>query len=179
MRGALALAVSGAGLAVAAPPSGSIESIQDLKGAWLTSLTGFREGEPISWLHRLMVRKVKGSVAVAWEEWLDCTVQAAECKAAKAGNATRVNWSAPSRVLMAMDSKGVVHGIGANGSMMLTSDEQGMSAVMLSSGQRDNWTATPDPTTSGQLPTAPRQTSTILWTGHYVATGSTTWYPNY
>ena len=64
----VALAVSGAGLAVAAPPSGSIESIQDLKGAWLTSLTGFREGEPISWLHRLMVRKVKGSVAVAWEE---------------------------------------------------------------------------------------------------------------
>lgn len=74
-----------------------------------------RAGSPsavgIVWLHRLTVRKVKGSAAVAWEQWLDCAVQATDCRAAKAGKQTGVGWSKPSRVLMAMDPKGVVHGL--------------------------------------------------------------------
>ena len=69
---------------------GSIDSMQDFKGGWVTSLTGFREGDPISWMHRLTVRKVKGQAGVAWEEWLDCAVQATDCKAAKAGKQTGV-----------------------------------------------------------------------------------------
>ena len=173
---AMTLTVSGSGSAVAAPLSGSLETMQDLKGAWLTSLTGFREGAPISWMHRLTVRKVKGQAGVAWEEWLDCTAQAADCKAAKAGKVSEANWSAPSRVLMVMDSKGVAHGVGTYGSILLTSDEDGMSAVMLSNGQRDDWTATPDPTTSGLSPTAPRQINQLMasdWTGSYAATGPT------
>ena len=171
---AVALTVGGGGSAVAAPTSGPIESMQHLKGAWLTSLTGFREGAPISWMHLLTVRKVKGQAAVAWEEWLDCTLQATDCKAAKAGKQTGVNWSAPSRVLMVMDSKGVVHGVGTYGSILLTSDEDGMSSVMLSNGQHDAWTATPSLTNSGQPPTALRQISNrmaIGWTGSYAATG--------
>ena len=55
---AIALTVGGAGSAVAAPTSGPIDSLQDLKGSWLSSLTGFQEGDPISWQHRLTVRKV-------------------------------------------------------------------------------------------------------------------------
>ena len=178
---AAALTVGGSGAAVAAPPSRSIDSMQDLKGAWLTSLTGFREGDPISWMHRLTVRKVNGSAAVAWEEWLDCAVQAADCRAAKAGKATGVNWSAPSRVLLAMDPKGDVHGVGATGSIMLTSREDGMSMVALSSGQRDDGLSTPNPTTSGQPPIARRGTSNTGTTPvfgptdsvQYAATGPT------
>ena len=154
-----ALMVVGAGSAVAAPTSRSIDSMSDLKGAWVTPLTGFREGDPISWMHRLTVRKVNGSAAVAWEEWLDCKSQAADCKAAKAGKQTGVRWSAPSRVLLAMDPEGVVHGVGATGSIMLTTDEDGLSVVVLSGGQRDDLTATPDPTTSGQPSAAPRGSS--------------------
>ena len=44
---AVSLSVGGAGSAVAAPTSGPIDSMADMKGAWLTSLTGFREGDPI------------------------------------------------------------------------------------------------------------------------------------
>ena len=173
---AVALTVGGAGSAVAAPTSGQIETMQDLKGAWLTSLTGFREGDPISWLHRLTVRKVKGSAAVAWEEWLDCALQAADCKAAKVGKQTGVNWSAPSRVLMVMDSKGVVHGFGTYGSILLASGGDGMSAVVLSNEQRDEWTSTPDSTTSGQSPIAPRTNTPMSgasWIGGYAAAGPT------
>ena len=182
MRGpafTVSLSVGGAGSAVAAPSSGSIDSMTDLKGRWLTSLTGFREGDPIKLMHRLKVRKVNGATAVAWEEWLDCAVQATDCKAAKAGKQTGVNWSSPSRVLMVMDSKGVVHGVGTYGSILLTSDEDGMSATVLSNGQRDDWTATPNPTTSGLSPTAPRRnTSTMapIWSGLYAATGPTCTY---
>ncbi|CAB4975972.1 unannotated protein [freshwater metagenome] len=173
---AVALTVGGGGSAVAAPSSGPIESMQDLKGAWLTSLTGFREGAPISWMHLLTVRKVKGQAGVAWEEWLDCTVQATDCKAAKAGKISEANWSAPSRVLMVMDSKGVAHGVGTYGSILLTSDEDGMSSVMLSNGQHDAWAATPSLTNSGQPPTALRQIGNrmaVEWTGSYAATGPT------
>lgn len=178
---AAALTLGGAGAAVAAPSSGSMDSMQDLKGAWLTPLTGFREGDPISWMHRLTVRKVNGSAAVAWEEWLDCAVQAADCRAAKAGKMTGVDWSAPSRVLLAMDPKGDVHGIGATGSIMLTPREDGMSMVALSSGQRDDGAATPNPTTSGQPPIARRGTSNTgttpvfgpIYSVQYAATGPT------
>jgi hypothetical protein len=148
-----ALAVGGAGSAVAAPTSGSIDSMSDMKGAWLTSLTGFQDASPISWQHRMTVRKVKGSAAVAWEEWRNCTDHATECQA---GTATGDGWGTSSRVLMVMDPKGVVHGVGATGTILLTPDGEGMTAVMLSNGQRDVVTAVPDPKSSGQSPTAPR-----------------------
>ena len=98
---ALALTVSGAGSVGAAPTLGPIQTMQDLKGGWLTSLTGFREGSPVRWQHRLTVRKVLGSAAVAWEEWRDCVGHATECKV---GKATGDGWSNPTRVLMVMDS---------------------------------------------------------------------------
>jgi len=169
---AVSLTVGGAGSAVA-HPLGPIDSMSDLKGTWQTSLTGFREGDPILWMHRLKVRKVLGSAAVAWEEWLDCEVQAADCKAAKSGKDSGVNWSPPSRVLMAMDSNGVVHGVGTYGTITLTSDGDGVAAVLISHGQRDEWTATPDPKTAGQSATAPRvKAPGVDWTGPYAATGS-------
>ena len=81
------------------------------------------------------------------------------------------------RVLMAMDSNGVVHGVGTYGSITLTLDGDGMTAVMRSNGQRDDWTATPDPTTSGQsakaLPFQTTQTC-VAWTFcPYAASGPT------
>ena len=177
---AVSLSVGGAGSAVAAPTSGPIDSMADMKGTWLTPLTGFREGDPIKWMHQLKVRKVLGSAAVAWEEWLDCEVQAADCTAAKAGKQTGVNWSKPTRVLMVMGPNSVVHGVGTYGTFMLTPDGDGITAVMLSNGQRDDWTATPEPTTSGQPPTAPRTRNLMAnWTGAYAATGSTNWYPDW
>ncbi len=166
-----ALTVGGAGSAVAAPTSGSIDSMQDLKGGWLTSLTGFQDGDSISWQHRMIVRKVKGSAAVAWEQWRDCADYAVECKA---GKATGDGWTAPSRVLLVMEPEGVVYGVGATGTIMLTPDGDGLSAVMMSSGQRD--TATANPTTSGQSPTAPGQTrNTVIvftQTSPYAVAGS-------
>ncbi len=162
---AVALTVGGGVPVHAAPATGSIDSMQDLKGAWLTSLTGFQERDPISWQHRLTVRKVKGSAAVAFEEWRDCADHAAECKA---GKVTGGGWSAPSRVLLAMDPKGVVHGVGATGSIMLTTGEDGMSAVVLSAGQQDDWTATPDPTAMNR-----QGVMTSEWSASYAATGPT------
>ena len=152
---AVALVVGGGVPAHSAPASGSIDSMQDLKGAWLTSLTGFQEGEPISWQHRLTVRKVKGSAAVAWEEWRDCADHPAECKARKV---TGDGWTAPSRVLLALDAKGVVHGVGATGTLMVTPGEDGMTAVMLSAGQPEE-DVVQVPTSSALSPTAPRLTS--------------------
>jgi hypothetical protein len=170
-----ALTVGGAGSAVAAPTSGPNDSMTDMKGTWLTSMTGFRDGDPITWMHQLKIRKVNGASAVAWEEWLDCTLQPADCKAAKAGKQTGVNWSPATRVLMAMAPNGVVHGVGTYGTIMLTPDEDGMTAVALSHGQRDEWTATPDPTTSGQSVTAPRaNVEGVDWTGMYAVTGEST-----
>jgi len=169
---AVSMSVGGAGSAVAAP-TGPIDSMADMKGTWQTSLTGFREGDPIKWMHQLKVRKVLGAAAVAWEEWLDCEVQPADCKAAKAGKQTGVDWSKPTRVLMAMGPNGVVHGVGTYGTFMLTPGEDGMTAVMLSHGQQDDWTATPDPTTSGPL--AAERNEMLpenFWSGPYAATGT-------
>ena len=112
---------------------------------------------------------MKGSAAVAWEEWRDCADHATECKA---GKVTGDGWSDPSRVLLVIDPKGVVHGVGASGSIMLTSDEPGMSAVMMSSGQRESVTATPTRKTPGQSTTA-SGAFTYTPTGQYVATGRT------
>jgi hypothetical protein len=148
---AVSLSVGGAGSALA-HPRGPIESMSDMKGVWLTPLTGFREGDPINWMHRLTVRKVNGSTAVAWEEWLDCTLQAADCKAAKSGKVAGDGWSTATRVLMAMDPKRVVYGVGATGTLMITPGETGMTAVMLSHGKQDSGAATSNPTTSGQSP---------------------------
>ena len=149
---AVALTVGGGGSAAAAPTAGPIETMQDLKGGWLTSLTGFREGSPVRWQHRMIVRKVLGSAAVAWEQWRDCADYAVACKA---GKATGDGWSAPSRVLMVMDSNGVAHGVGATGTILLTPDEEGMTAVMLSHGMQDSGAATSNPTTSAQSRTKP------------------------
>ena len=149
---AVALTVGGGGSAVAAPTSGPIQTMQDLKGGWLTALTGFREGSPVSWQHRMIVRKVKGSAGVAWEQWRDCADHAAKCKA---GKATGDGWSDPTRVLMVMDSKGVAHGVGATGTILLTPDEEGMTAVMLSHGKQGSGAATSNPTTSAQSRTKP------------------------
>ena len=173
---AAAMTVTGAGSAGAAPTSGPIETMQDFKGGWLTSLTGFQDGDPISWQHRMIVRKVKGSAAVAWEQWRDCADYAAKCKADKA---TGDGWSAPSRVLLVMDPKGVVHGVGATGTIMLTPAGNGFSAVMMSSGQQNSVTTTP--TTSGLSPIAPRVSSNTestpvfgpLYGAQYAATGPT------
>ena len=165
---AVAFTISGAGAAGAAPASGQVDSMQDLKGAWLTSLTGYQEGQEVDWQHRLTVRKVKGSAAVAFEEWRDCAGHAAECKSGKASGS---GWSAPSRVLLAMDAGGVVHGVGATGTMTLTPGEGGMSAVMLSVGQRDDWTASPDPTAGAQTPTTPRVGG--AWNVSYAVGGPT------
>ena len=159
---AVALAVAGGVPAGAVPSSGQVDSMQDLKGAWLTSLAGFQEGQPVNWQHRLTVRKVKGSAAVAWEEWRNCADYAAECKA---GKVTGDGWTAPSRVLLAMDAKGVVHGIGATGTLMVTPGEDGLTAVMLSAGQPEE-DVVQVPTTSALSPTAPRLTSEK-------------WYPDY
>ena len=152
----VALAVSGAGSAGAAPTSGPIETMQDFKGGWLTSLTGFQDGDPISWQHRMIVRKVKGSAAVAWEQWRDCADHAAKCKE---GKATGDGWSAPSRVLVVMEPKGVVHGVGATGTIMLTPDGDGFNAVMMSSGQRSSAALTA--TTSGLSPISARDSSNM------------------
>lgn len=149
---AVALTVGGAGSTAAAPTSGQVETMQDLKGGWLTPLTGFREGSPVRWQHRMIVRKVLGSAAVAWEQWRDCADYAVACKA---GKATGDGWSAPSRVLMVMDSNGVVHGVGATGTLLLTPDGEGLSAVMLSHGQQGSGAATSNPTTSAQSRTKP------------------------
>ena len=173
---AAAMTVTGAGSAGAAPTSGPIETMQDFKGGWLTSLTGFQDGDPISWQHRMLVRKVKGSAAVAWEQWRDCADHAAKCKA---GEATGDGWTAPSRVLLVMQPKGVVHGVGATGTMMLTPNGDGLSAVMMSSGQRDSVTTTP--TTSGLSPIPPRDSSSTrktpldgpLDSAQYAAAGPT------
>ena len=149
---AAAMTVTGAGSAGAAPTSGPIQTMQDLKGGWLTALTGFREGSPVSWQHRMIVRKVNGSAGVAWEQWRDCADHAAKCTADKA---TGDGWSNPTRVLMVMDSKGVVHGVGATGTILLTPDEEGMNAVMLSHGKQGSGSATSNPTTSAQSRTKP------------------------
>ena len=102
------------------------------------------------------------SAAVAWEEWRNCADHAAECKA---GKVTGDGWTAPSRVLLAMDAKGVVHGIGATGTLMVTPGEDDMTAVMLSAGQPEE-DVVQVPTTSALSPTAPRLTSDK-------------WYPDY
>ena len=149
---AVALTVGGGGSAVAAPTAGPIETMQDLKGGWLTSLTGFQDADPISWQHRMIVRKVLGSAAVAWEQWRDCADYAVACKA---GKATGDGWTSSSRVLMVMDSKGVVHGVGATGTILLTPDGDGLTAVMLSHGQQGSGAATSNPTTSAQSRTKP------------------------
>ena len=168
---AVALTVGGGGSAVAAPTSGQVETMQDLKGGWLTPLTGFQDGDAISWQHRMIVRKVLGSAAVAWEQWRDCADYAVACKA---GKATGDGWTSQSRVLMVMDPKGVVHGVGATGTILLTPDEEGMTAVMLSHGQQGSGAATSNPTTSAQsrtkLSVVPDGLSV---SGSYAATGST------
>ncbi len=180
---AVALTVGGAGAAGAAPTSGRIQTMQDFKGGWLTSLTGFQDGDPVSLQHRMIVRKVKESAAVAWEQWRDCADHAAKCKASKA---TGDGWSSPSRVLLVMETTGVVHGVGATGTIMLTPAGDGFSAVMMSSGQRDSVTTTPTPTTSGLSPFAPRVSSSTestpvfgpLYGTQYAAAGPTAYCPS-
>ncbi|CAB4936210.1 MAG: hypothetical protein F2836_04880 [Actinobacteria bacterium] len=168
----LALAVAGGVPAGAAPASGTAASIQDVDGVWLTSLAGFQAGDPVNWQHRVTVRKVKGAAAVAFEEWRDCAGHAVACKA---GKATGGDWSAPSRVLLVMDPKGTVHGIGATGTLELTRGEDGWTEMVLSAGQQPDWMVTPAPATTGQS-TASRQAQALQaqWHGSYVGTGACT-----
>jgi hypothetical protein len=148
---AILLTIGGAGSAAAA--SGQVNSIRDLKSVWLTSLTGFQGGQEVVWQHVMIVRKVKGSAAAAWEGWRDCAAHPRECKAGKASGG---GWSAPSQVLLAMDATGVVHGIGATATMMFTPGKEGMSAVMLSKGQQADRAASGEPTTVTQRMTTPK-----------------------
>ena len=91
----------------------------------------------------------------------------------EAGKVTGDGWTAPSRVLLAMDAKGVVHGIGATGTLMVTPGEDGMTAVMLSAGQPEE-DVVQVPTTSALSSTAPRLTSEKWHPDYaYVAYGST------
>ena len=80
---AVALTITGVGSAGAAPASGEVDSIQDLKGSWLTSLAGYQEGQDVTWQHLMTVRKVKGSAAVAWEAWRDCADHPRESRPAR------------------------------------------------------------------------------------------------
>ena len=156
---AVGLAVGGGVPAGAAPASGQAGSMSDLRGAWVTSLIGFQAGDPVTWQHRLTVRKVRGAAAVAWEEWRDCADYAAACKAAKA---TGGGWSTPSRVLLVMGPKGVVRGVGATGTLELTPGENGMNgmtgmtAVMLGAGRQQDQATASAPASSSLSPTSLR-----------------------
>jgi hypothetical protein len=70
-----------------------------------------------------------------------------------------------------MDPRGVVRGVGATGSIMVTTGEDGMSAVLLSAGQQDDWTATPDPTAGSQAKAAPTAWTGPCWLWSAAATG--------
>ena len=152
---AFTLTVGGAGSAGAAPRSGPIDSTQDFKGAWLTSLTGFQNGKPIHWQHRLTVRKVLSPAAVAWEEGRDCSDQATECMV---GTAAGDGWSGASRTLGVMGPNGVVHGVGPTPLITLTPEDKRMTEVVLSHGQSQ---------------TGQRGKTIVPWNDPYAAGGST------
>ena len=152
--GAVAVAVSvGGGVpAGAAPASGPITEAKDVLGVWLGELSGYEAGQEVDWQYRLTVRKAKGQAGVAWEEWRDCGDHAAACAA---GKATGGGWSQPSRVLFAMDSNHVIHGVSASGRVMGEPDETGntFQVVMVCPGSTDAmWVSTP--VTSGSSPKA-------------------------
>jgi hypothetical protein len=119
----VALTVSGAGSAVAAPASGPITQARDVLGVWVGELTGYNEGQEVDWQYRLTVRKARGQAGVAWEEWRYCVDHEAACAA---GKATGGGWSQPSRVLFAMGPDHVIHGVSEAGVIMgVGSDETG------------------------------------------------------
>ncbi len=147
---AVVLAVGGGVPAGAAPASGPITEAKDVLGVWLGELAGYEEGQEVDWQYRLTVRKAKGEAGVAWEEWRDCVEHAAACAA---GKATGGGWSQPSRVLFAMDSDHVIHGVSAAGMWAGETDKTGntIQVVMVCQGSTDSsWTAMP--ATSGSTP---------------------------
>ena len=75
---------------------------------------------------------------VAWEEWRDCADYEAACAA---GKATGGGWSKASRVLFALDSDHVIHGVSEAGGVRGVGDATGsaMVVVMLCSGEQDAW----------------------------------------
>ena len=149
---AVAVFVGGGVPAGAAPSSGPITEARDVLGVWLGELSGYEEGRGVDWQYRLTVRKAKGQAGVAWEEWRDCGDHAAACAA---GKATGGGWSQPSRVLFAMDSNHVIHGVSASGRVMGEPDETGntFQVVMVCPGSTDAmWVSTP--VTSGSSPKA-------------------------
>ena len=89
---------------------------------------------------------------------------------------------------MVVDSKGVVHGVGATGTILLTPDEEGMTVVMLSHGQQGSGAATSNPTTSAQSRTKPnsppipghgfQSPGTYAVAGPTVGTGEFTYTPS-
>ena len=149
---AMALAVGGGAPADAAPASGPITEAKDVVGVWLGELSGYEEGQEVDWQYRLTVRKAKGQAGVAWGELRDCGDHAAACAA---GKATGGGWSQPSRVLFAMDSNHVIHGVSASGGFYAEPDETGSTfqVVMACQGSTDAmWVSTP--VTSGSSPKA-------------------------
>ena len=119
---AMALTVSGGVPADAAPASGPITEARDLLGVWVGEMRGYSEGQEVDWQYRLTVRKAKGQAGVGWEEWRDCGDHEAACAS---GKATGGGWSQPSRVLFAMDSDHVIHGVSEAGMVRLMSDGTG------------------------------------------------------
>ncbi len=144
---AVAMTVSGGAPANAAPASGPITQARDLLGVWVGELTGYNEGQEVDWQYRLTVRKAKGQAGIAWEEWRDCEENKAACAA---GKSTGGGWSQPSRVLFAMDSDHVIHGVGEAGVTLMVSDESGdvLNINYLCQGRDVMWTSV----TSGPSP---------------------------
>ena len=135
---AMALTVGGGAPADAAPASGPITEAKDVVGVWLGELSGYEEGQEVDWQYRLTVRKAKGQAGVAWEEWRDCADYEAACAA---GKATGGGWSKSSRVLFAMDSDNVIHGVSKSGFILAAGDATGstMYIVMVCADASESW----------------------------------------
>ena len=149
---AVVLAVGGGVPAGAAPASGPITEAKDLLGVWLGELSGYEEGQEVDWQYRLTFRKANGQAGVAWGELRDCAAHAAACAA---GKATGGGWSQPARVLFAMGTDHVIHGVSMSGFVTLTPDETGntLDLVKVCQGSSESeWTAMP--VASGSAPKA-------------------------
>jgi hypothetical protein len=119
---ALALTVSGGVPAHAAPASGPITEAKDVLGVWVGEMTGYQEGQEVDWQYRLTVRKARGQAGVAWQEWRDCGDHRAACAA---GKATGGGWGQPTRLLFAMDTGHVIHGVSETGIAIISPGTSG------------------------------------------------------
>ena len=151
---AVALTISGAGAAGAAPASGPITEARDVLGVWLGELTGYQEGQEVDWQYRLTVRKTKGQAGVAWQEWRHCANHEAACAA---GKDTGGGWGQPSRLLFVMDKAHVIHGVSETGVATVMPDPTGdtMAMAKLCVGPQDQYAAPVDATVGGTQQMAP------------------------